>query len=104
MRWKPSGRTWSKKRRMNSADDRVISLMREPRALWRAYEVQTRHHGESTHSIGIYRAGFKSKTPVFYLWVQMTGRDILPALKEVSFRNLQMVHAARHRLPVFCHS
>lgn len=36
--------------------------------LWRAYEVQAPQHGPSTNGIGIYRAGFKSKVPVFYLW------------------------------------
>jgi hypothetical protein len=36
--------------------------------LWRAYEVQAPQHRTSTNGIGIYRAGFKSKAPVFYLW------------------------------------
>ena len=36
--------------------------------LWRAYAVQAPQHRTSTNGIGIYRAGFKSKLPVFYLW------------------------------------
>ena len=36
--------------------------------LWRAYAVQAPQHRTSTNGIGIYRAGFKSKAPVFYLW------------------------------------
>jgi hypothetical protein len=36
--------------------------------LWRAYEVQAPQHRASTTGIGMYRAGFKSKAPVFYLW------------------------------------
>lgn len=36
--------------------------------LWRAYAVQAPHLRTSPNGIGIYRAGFKSKAPVFYLW------------------------------------
>lgn len=36
--------------------------------LWRAYAVQAPQLRTSTNGIGIYRAGFKSKAPVFYLW------------------------------------
>ena len=36
--------------------------------LWRAYAVQAPQHRVSTNGIGIYRSGFKSKAPVFYLW------------------------------------
>ena len=36
--------------------------------LWRAYETQALHHRKSTSGIGIYRAGFKARLPVFYLW------------------------------------
>jgi hypothetical protein len=36
--------------------------------LWRAYAVQAPQLRTSTNGIGIYRAGFKSKAPAFYLW------------------------------------
>jgi hypothetical protein len=36
--------------------------------LWRAYEVQAPHHRQSANGIGIYRSGFKSRGPSFYLW------------------------------------
>ena len=36
--------------------------------LWRAYEAQAPHHRKSISGIGIYRAGFKRRVPVFYLW------------------------------------
>ena len=36
--------------------------------LWRAYEAQAPHYRKSINGIGIYRAGFKKRVPVFYLW------------------------------------
>jgi hypothetical protein len=60
----PSGRTKPdvKIRAVNEKHFSSIEL------LWRAHEVQAPHHRKSTSGIGIYRAGFRSKTPVFYLW------------------------------------
>jgi hypothetical protein len=52
--------------------------------LWRAYAVQAPQHRTSTNGIGIYRAGFKSKAPVFYLWGSddMAGHTALAEARE----------------------
>jgi hypothetical protein len=51
--------------RLKALNGRNFSSME---LLWRAYEAQAPQHRTSTNGIGIYRAGFKSKAPVFYLW------------------------------------
>ena len=60
----PGGRT-KRGVRLKAVNGRHFSSIE---LLWRAYEVQAPQHRTSTNGIGIYRAGFKSKTPVFYLW------------------------------------
>jgi hypothetical protein len=60
----PSGRT-KRGVRLKALNGRNFSSIE---LLWRAYAVQAPQHRTSTNGIGIYRAGFKSKAPVFYLW------------------------------------
>src|SRR5215472_2226017 len=66
--------------------------------LWRAYEAQAPHHRKSINGIGIYRAGFKKRVPVFYLWGSDDKAGFTAHAEQLATPKLQEVaHTERPR-------